>query len=63
MKIEEILMKHFNWTEDDIQKKAKSIQYISCITNEKLALRKAEFYKKEFKLKINIIYVRIYMVI
>ena len=50
MTIEQILMNYFDWTNSEIQKKAKTIEYISHITDEKLVLKKARFYKSEFKL-------------
>lgn len=49
MKIEEILIKHFEWTEQEVKEKAKSIPS-SYFKDESIALDRAKFYQKEFNL-------------
>lgn len=53
MKIEEILIKHFGWTQNEIENKFEILNYINYINDEKDVLSKAEFYKKEFDLSDN----------
>lgn len=49
MNIEEILIKHFGWTEKETEQKIKILEHIN-IKDEKIALSKAKFYKGEFNL-------------
>ena len=49
MKIEKILIKHFEWTEQEVKEKAKSIPS-SYFKDEQIALDRAKFYQKEFNL-------------
>ena len=51
MNIEEILIKHFGWTEKEIEQKIKIVESIIHIKDEKIALSKAKFYKDEFNLR------------
>lgn len=50
MNIEEILIKHFGWTEKEIEQKIKILESVH-IKDEKIALSKAKFYKGEFNLR------------
>ncbi len=50
MKIEEILIKYFEWTEQEIKEKAIAIQSVN-IKDEKIALNKLNFYQNEFNLR------------
>ncbi len=50
MKIEEILIKYFGWTQSEIENKFEILNRINYINDEKDVLSKAEFYKKEFNL-------------
>lgn len=53
MKIEEILMKHFEWTEDEINKKQNSLKTLKYIKDENVVFEKFELYKKNFDITMS----------
>ena len=50
MRVEEVLVKHFGWTKQDINEKAVVLQHLRHDKSEQEMLDKAGFYQEEFKL-------------